>query len=415
MNQTIPSDWSWRTLREVVGPPQYGLSLPSSPEGNIAIIGMKDMAEWQIVEGMRARILLDAEQQDNFRLRRGDLILNRTNSPALVGKLAIWDRDEDAVFASYLVRYPARFALANPNFIISALSTQKSVKQIERLVTRGVSQANINPSAFYDEVEIALPPLNEQTRIVALLDVWDKAIHQTEQLAMAKLRRFNATRSQLIEVRQSRTDTRKGWKAVEFREIAEEIKQRNSCGYEAERVMGVIKGEGLVPMRAHVMAADLRRYLVVPPCATAYNPMRINIGSIATSSFSHDVLVSPDYVVFRARSGRSDSTFLRFLIGTKRWRDHLVLVGSGSVRTRIYFDGLGEMVLRVPGVPEQRRIGQTLSALEQDLIATKSILSALKLQKRGLMKRLLGGEWRLDERFEPQTLPEYQPTTRGIA
>ncbi len=165
--------------------------------------------------------------------------------------------------------------------------------------------------------------------------------------------------------------------------------------------MGVIKGEGLVPMRAHVMASDLRRYLVVPPRAIAYNPMRLNIGSIAASRYDEDVLVSPDYVVFRARKGRADPDFLRFLIGTKRWRDHLITVGSGSVRTRIYFDGLAEMVLRVPDVREQKRIGHILAAMEQDLKTTIEVASALRAQKRGLMQKLLTGEWRLDERFDP--------------
>ncbi len=95
-------------------------------------------------------------------------------------------------------------------------------------------------------------------------------------------------------------------------------------------------------------------------CQLIVGAMRLNIGSIAASYYSDDVLVSPDYVVFKARDGRADPDFLRFFIGTKRWRDHLGVVGSGSVRTRIYFDGLAEMVLRAPDVVEQRKIGAAL-------------------------------------------------------
>jgi type I restriction enzyme S subunit len=249
-------------------------------------------------------------------------------------------------------------------------------------------------------IEIVLPPLAEQRRIVAVLDAWDQAIGQSERLIAAKQRRFDAARVRLIEASQSSGKGSNSWAPAEFGEIAEELKQRNAAGHGPDRVMGVIKGEGLVPMRSHVMAADLRRYLIVPPRAIAYNPMRLNIGSISASQYDQDVLVSPDYVVFRARKGRADPDFLRFLIGTKRWRDHLVVVGSGSVRTRIYFDGLAEMVLRVPDIREQKRIGQFLTAIEQDLNATIESASALRTQKRGLMQKLLTGEWRLGENFE---------------
>ena len=236
--------------------------------------------------------------------------------------------------------------------------------------------------------------------MVAILDSWDQAIDQTERLIAVKQRRFDAARIHLIETSQSAGKGSNSWAPAEFGEIAEELKRRNVAGHGPDRVMGVIKGEGLVPMRSHVMAADLRRYLIVPPRAIAYNPMRLNIGSIAASRYDQDVLVSPDYVVFHARKGRADPDFLRFLIGTKRWRDHLITVGSGSVRTRIYFDGLAEMVLRVPEIREQKRIGQMLAAMEEDLKTTTETASALRTQKRGLMQKLLMGEWRLGESLE---------------
>lgn len=261
------------------------------------------------------------------------------------------------------------------------------------------SMKNISQDSFLG-LPVQVPPIDEQHRIAAVLETWDHAVDRVERLITAKQQRFGAVRINLIEAFQAAAQGNNSWRPTEFGEIAEELKQRNTAAHGPDRVMGVTKGEGLVPMRSHVMAADLRRYLVVPPQAIAYNPMRLNIGSIAASQYDQDVLVSPDYVVFRARKGRADPDFLRFLIGTKRWRDHLITVGSGSVRTRIYFDGLAEMVLRVPDVREQKRIGRILAAMEQDLNTTIEAASALRTQKRGLMQKLLTGEWRLGENFE---------------
>lgn len=242
---------------------------------------------------------------------------------------------------------------------------------------------------------IALPTPPEQARIVAALDTWDQAIEQVSRLLSAKRRRLRDARVHLIETHQASKTSENGWRTVGFGELAEELKKRNAAGLASDRVMGVLKGEGLVPMRAHVMAADLSRYLTVPSNAFAYNPMRLNIGSIAKSAHPHEILVSPDYVVFQARERYADPDFLHFFIGTKRWRDHLQVVGSGSVRTRIYFDGLSEMILRAPDLGEQERIGTILRELQHDVDLTALTLEGLRVQKRGLMQKLLTGEWRI--------------------
>ena len=198
MKHKLPPGWSWRALNEVTGPPQYGLSLAASADGNIPMIGMKDIVDSRIAEGKRTLVSASPRDVESCLLNQGDLLLNCTNSPDLVGKLAIWEREEVAVFASYLVRYPAKTDVAIPRFTIAALSTGRSTQQIDRLITKAISQANINPTAFYDEVEIAVAPLEEQKRIVAVLDTWDQAIDQTEQLIAAKQRRKSALLQKLF-------------------------------------------------------------------------------------------------------------------------------------------------------------------------------------------------------------------------
>ena len=167
------------------GPPQYGLSIPAVPDGDVPIVGMKDLIGGRVDVSNVAKIKINGEAYQSYGLNAGDLLLNRTNSRELVGKLAIWDYDKsvEAVFASYLVRYPIRTEIADPRYVINALHLGRTRHQIERLITPGVSQANINASAFYEEVAIPLPPLAEQRRIADILDAWDRAIAQADALA----------------------------------------------------------------------------------------------------------------------------------------------------------------------------------------------------------------------------------------
>jgi type I restriction enzyme S subunit len=380
----------------------YGVVQPGEHDPNgIPLIRGRDYSNgWRCINDL-FRVTPDTERAfARARLRSGDLIITIKGD---VGTVAQVIPELDGANIS---QTNARLAIddvrALPRFVLHFLQSPLGRVEISK-ATQGGAQPSLVFGAI-SSFRLPRPPIEEQQRIVTVLDIWDQAIDQTERLITVKQRRFDAARIRLVETFQSAGKGKNSWAPVNFGEIAEELKQRNTIGHGPEHVMGVIKSEGLVPMRSHVMAADLRRYLIVPPRAIAYNPMRLNIGSIAASKYDQDVLVSPDYVVFRARHGQADPDFLRFLIGTKRWRDHLVTVGSGSVRTRIYFDGLAELVLRVPDISEQKRIGQFLTVIEQDLKATIESASALRAQKRGLMQKLLTGEWRLDKRFDPEVL-----------
>ncbi len=83
-------------------------------------------------------------------------------------------------------------------------------------------------------------------------------------------------------------------------DVTAESAIRNGDVLSATSVMGVSKVDGIVPMEERIIASDIARYKVVRKDWFAYNPMRLNIGSIARWRGEADILVSPDYVVFRS-------------------------------------------------------------------------------------------------------------------
>ena len=80
-----------------------------------------------------------------------------------------------------------------------------------------------------------------------------------------------------------------------------------------EAVMGVTNSRGIVPMREQTVAEDISRYKRLPPRAFAYNPMRINVGSIAMNEGDTEILVSPDFVAFACKAGGLDPDYLDHL------------------------------------------------------------------------------------------------------
>lgn len=167
-----------------------------------------------------------------------------------------------------------------------------------------------------------------------------------------------------------------------------------------DSVKAVTKAEGIIPMKERTIAADISRYLVVQKNWFAYNPMRINIGSIARWSGDNEVLVSPDYVVFRCNepNGKSpgiDPDYLDHLRRSGIWERFVTAAGNGSVRVRIYFSDLGHLKFKLPAPTEQRKIANFLNTADREIDLLRKELEALKQQKKGLMQKLLTGEVRV--------------------
>lgn len=253
----------------------------------------------------------------------------------------------------------------------------------------------VNKSSFENEI-IQIPlDLMEQQKIAGILGSWDESIEKVEQLIEAKERRKYALSQHLLFGKRNLQGREGQWKEMCLQEVTKELKSRNNDELGSDAVMAVNKFQGLIPMREHVMASSLERYKVVPPKAFAYNPMRINIGSLAMSHHASAVLVSPDYVVFKCLEDGCDPDFLDHYRRTHVWEHYVNAVGNGSVRVRIYYSELARMKLRLPPIEHQRAISEVLNDANREIELTKENLAALQRQKRGLMQKLLTGKWRV--------------------
>jgi type I restriction enzyme S subunit len=158
--------------------------------------------------------------------------------------------------------------------------------------------------------------------------------------------------------------------------------------------MGVTNDRGMRPMREETIASSIERYKVLRPSAFAYNPMRLNVGSIAMSPFDNDVLVSPDYVVFECEESKLLPGYLNHLRLTRHWATFFDVAGSGSVRVRIYYDDLAAFSFPLPSIEKQRLAVDLLDTAVAEIEALAKYAGALCRQKRGLMQNLLTGKWR---------------------
>lgn len=182
---------------------------------------------------------------------------------------------------------------------------------------------------------------------------------------------------------------------LELGDVAFESKDcAGSHAAEDLRVYGVDRTDGLTP-DAKYASKNLGRYKVLKPAMFAYNPMRLNIGSIAYCTEQHRVgLVSPDYVVFGCKKDKLDPDFFSYFIKGPVWKQWTTAAGVGSVRVRIYFRELARMPITLPPLAEQKAIAAVLEALDDKIELNRRMNATLEAMARALFQ-----SWFVD--FDP--------------
>lgn len=112
--------------------------------------------------------------------------------------------------------------------------------------------------------------------------------------------------------------------------------------------------------------ADKSAYWIVSPGSFAYNPARINVGSIGYLSTCENVIVSSLYEVFQA-DGTCDDRFLWHWFKSPLFSKQIEMYQEGGVRLYFFFEKLLKSEIDMPSIAEQKVIGATFDKLD-DLI-----------------------------------------------
>ncbi len=120
-------------------------------------------------------------------------------------------------------------------------------------------------------------------------------------------------------------------------------------------VLGVTNINGITSTN-NIASEDKSQYLRLPSLRFAYNPYRINVGSIGLSAQGQEGIVSPAYVVFATKEFVDPNYLLHYLKSREGNRQINFYGNRGSVRAALRFDDLCKVEIPLPSLEEQRRI-----------------------------------------------------------
>jgi len=181
----VPESWEVVELGDMLSLAQYGMSVKGNSEGNYPILRMTNQVDGQIVDRNLQYVEISDADYAKFKVERGDILFNRTNSLDLVGRTAIFDIEGEFLFASYLIRLRTNDRQLDPFFLNSYFNTDEIQARLKSIATRAISQSNISASRLKG-FPVPKPSLEEQKEIVAQAKVLERklAVHryQLEQL-----------------------------------------------------------------------------------------------------------------------------------------------------------------------------------------------------------------------------------------
>lgn len=182
------------------------------------------------------------------------------------------------------------------------------------------------------------------------------------------------------------------WQMVSFKDISRLAGMRNRENLPLESY-SISNESGFVPQNEQfenggtMSNADKRLYYIVSPDSFAYNPARINVGSIGYDNLDKDVIVSSLYVVFKTDEN-TYNPFLNYWFKTSTFKKMIEQYQEGGVRLYFFYDKLCKCSFRRPSMEEQQCIASFFTELDTQISTQQQRLDRLKQMKSACLRSM---------------------------
>jgi type I restriction enzyme S subunit len=250
----------------------------------------------------------------------------------------------------------------------------------------------------YMSIPVLRPPVQEQEKIGRFLTNLDTLI-TLHQRKCDKLLKFKTAMLEKFFPKKSADkpdirfeDYTDAWEQRKFSDFTFPAGERNKDDLDLEP-FAITNNQGFIAQsEAHddfgyMKDVDRKMYIVVKPNSFAYNPARINIGSLGYYEGAENVIVSSLYEVFQTAE-YVDDKFLKHWFKTKAFQDWIERLQEGSVRLYFYYDKLCECIMSMPSVEEQRKIGAYLDKIDSLITLHQRKLEKLKQFEAAMLEKM---------------------------
>ena len=305
------------------------------------------------------------------------LVCARNGSQRLIGKNAIIkNKDTNNTFGAFMMAYRSKYNL----FILPLLSTKRYFSQVAENLGARINQIT---ASDFNRFEFYVPnDYIERAKIAELFRLLDERITVQNKI----IEKLETLIKGIVDLSYDNSATTK-----KLGNVIAQISQRNKSGKEMV-VLSVNNKQGFIEQSEQfeeriIASDDTSNYKMVCINDFAYNPARINVGSIARLKDKECGIVSPMYICFRTL-GNMLPEYLELFFKTKRFALDVDKRLEGSVRLCLSYEGLCEIAIPIIAIEKQKTLVEKIASLYSKLDIEKKFLRNYKMQKQYLLSQM---------------------------
>ena len=355
---------------------QNGINADSTKYGKgIKYISVSDILNNQYItyDCIKGLIDIDEKTFNKFIVEYGDILFQRSSETFEdIGRANVYlDKEHSATFGGFVIR-GKKISDYNPLFFRYLLCTHNARKQTVRMGA-GAQHYNIGQEGL-EKICLYFPCLQEQQKISDFLSAIDNKIAAQNKI-ISDLKVLKKELCNKVFGKGS---------AVRLGDFIEEVTTRNKSN-SCENVLSVSNKMGFIKQSEQfedrtVASENKSNYKVVTEGCFAYNPARINVGSIALLSTYKIGIISPMYVCFKTKSNLN-SEYLNFYYQSGFFYKELQKKLEGSVRQCLTYENMSEILIPYVGIEEQKAIAVTLNKFATLIATEEKYIKLLQKQK----------------------------------
>ena len=397
----IPTGWK-RTALDLIASVQTGIAKGKAINGetvDVPYLRVANVQDGHVDLSVMKEITLKPTEVARYSLRAGDVLFTEGGDFDKLGRGTVWHGEiepclhQNHVFA---VRPDTKRLL--PEFLAYQAASEYGRRFFQISSKQSTNLASIN-STQLKEFPVLHPPLPEQRRIAEILRTWDEALHALTALRNAKADALTALLQNLIG---PDGGAQRNWKMTPLHELATRIRRKNDGGDHPVMTISAKAGFLLQSDRysRNMAGRSVENYTILHEGEFAYNK-----GNSKTAPqgcifvLDRPTALVPNVYICFALNAELNREFYGHLLAAGALNHQLSRVINSGVRN----DGLlnlnaGDFFnckLPLPPLTEQKAIAAALTTAKQELTLIDRQIAALTRQKRGLMQKLLTGEWRV--------------------
>ncbi|MBR6183430.1 MAG: restriction endonuclease subunit S [Bacteroidales bacterium] len=270
------------------------------------------------------------------------------------------------------------------------------------LETTGIGAGKIDTERLLS-MSVLLPGISEQEQIIRaikpffdIISLNNRINHNLEEQAQALFKSWFIDYDpfkdgDFIDSELGKIPT--GWRVRSLGDVTEEMRSKVGFRQDVKVLSPITTGQLLLSeeyFTKQVFSESISKYLIVKPCDFAYNPARVNIGSIGKNEYGFDGCVSPVYVVFRCESGYD--LFFDLYRRTDSFKNEVVSRASGGVRQTLGYKDFSLIKLVYPPKVVVVMFNEIYGHLLKEISHCSEENNFLTEQRDILLPKLMSGE-----------------------